>query len=284
MAVPVHARDPEMPQEAAAGDPSATLLTGRSARVLKAMAPLAFLAHLGFIGVALLARAPALAVFNLGSCLVYVLAFLLICRDRQLVTFWLGYVEVLAHAWAATYILGFASGFHIYPLALIPLTMSFDRLQMRSRVLLSAVVVVAYVVLAVLAQEVFTGKAVPFMDLLRYANFLVGTLVILVLSYYYVGAVRDAEQLLVEQNAKLDALSRTDQLTQLPNRRYVHEWMPLESARVKRTGRTACICVVDVDHFKRINDRYGHDAGDQALRDLTVLLRTKLRSQDLVAR
>lgn len=284
MALPVHAGNPDMPQEAAAVVPSAMLLASRSARVLKAMAPLAFLAHLAFIGVALLARAPALAVFNVGSCAVYALAFALIRRDRQILTFCLGYLEVLAHAWVATYILGFASGFHIYPLALIPLTMSFDRLQMRSRVLLSAVVVAAYVLLAVLAQELFTGKAVPFMDILRYANFLVGTLIILVLSYYYVGAVRDAEQLLVDQNAKLDALSRTDQLTQLPNRRYVHEWMPLETARVKRTGRTACICVVDVDHFKRINDRYGHHAGDMALRELAVLLRTTLRSQDLVAR
>jgi len=255
-----------------------------SARLIRALVPVALLGHAGILAVSLITGLYALALFNIGSCLSYVVASVLVRRGLLRATFTIGLAEVMAHAWFATALLGFASGFHIYVLALIPLAMSFDTLRVPTRVAISVSVILGYLALAVVAHTAFGAADVPFLHLLRYANFSAGAVVLLALSYHYVAAVTETEALLVERNRELEALSRTDQLTQLPNRRHVLESMPQEAQRVRRSGRVACVCVADLDHFKELNDVYGHDAGDRALQYVAALFRSALRAQDMVAR
>ncbi len=76
----------------------------------------------------------------------------------------------------------------------------------------------------------------------------------------------------------------TDPLTGLPNRLAYEERIAQEHARWKRFATPLSLVVVDVDHFKAINDRYGHRAGDKVLRALGRLLRGRLRETDLAAR
>jgi len=76
---------------------------------------------------------------------------------------------------------------------------------------------------------------------------------------------------------QLDKLSHTDVLTGLANRRYFLERMASERRRQKRTLLPSCLILLDVDHFKRINDRYGHHAGDEVLRRLAQVLIEGLR-------
>jgi diguanylate cyclase (GGDEF)-like protein/PAS domain S-box-containing protein len=78
-----------------------------------------------------------------------------------------------------------------------------------------------------------------------------------------------------------DAL--TDTLTGLANRRGFRAAIEL-SAADQRAPSSSCIAVLDLDHFKRINDRFGHDAGDQVLREFAQIARAMVREQDLVAR
>jgi len=85
-------------------------------------------------------------------------------------------------------------------------------------------------------------------------------------------------------NALLAEASRTDALTGLLNRRGFLEKGGAEIDRSCRSGKPLCVVMADVDHFKRINDRHGHAAGDVALQGLASLLRGTLRSQDLVGR
>ncbi len=79
-------------------------------------------------------------------------------------------------------------------------------------------------------------------------------------------------------------LALTDPLTGLPNRLAYEERIAQEHARWKRFATPLSLVVVDVDHFKAINDRYGHRAGDKVLRALGRLLRGRLRETDLAAR
>jgi diguanylate cyclase len=88
----------------------------------------------------------------------------------------------------------------------------------------------------------------------------------------------------VRQNRRLVELSRTDALTGLANRRQCLWMAEQELARHHRTGRPAVLIELDVDRFKRINDRYGHAKGDVILRGLTAILRECTRSSDTVAR
>lgn len=78
--------------------------------------------------------------------------------------------------------------------------------------------------------------------------------------------------------------ARIDSLTALPNRRALDERLEEEVARVMRSAGEFSIALVDVDHFKQINDRYGHASGDRALQIIARLLRVKLRRTDVLGR
>ena len=75
-----------------------------------------------------------------------------------------------------------------------------------------------------------------------------------------------------------------DTLTKLANRGYFHERAHQELARTARTGRPSAIVMMDIDHFKSVNDAHGHAAGDLVLRKFALVLRTSMRASDLVAR
>jgi len=75
-----------------------------------------------------------------------------------------------------------------------------------------------------------------------------------------------------------------DPLTKLANRGYFHERAHQELMRTARTGRPSTIAMIDIDHFKLVNDAHGHAAGDIVLRRFASVLRTTMRASDLVAR
>jgi diguanylate cyclase (GGDEF)-like protein len=75
-----------------------------------------------------------------------------------------------------------------------------------------------------------------------------------------------------------------DPLTNLYNRRYMEESLERETQRAKRHNASVGIIMVDIDHFKRFNDTYGHEAGDAVLRELGSLFRRHTRSEDIACR
>ena len=89
---------------------------------------------------------------------------------------------------------------------------------------------------------------------------------------------------LKQAEAKLIELARSDPLTGLPNRRSFEEKLEEALARSKRDLRAMALLFLDVDHFKQINDRDGHQAGDQVLREFAGRLKSCVRTTDTVAR
>jgi diguanylate cyclase (GGDEF)-like protein len=83
---------------------------------------------------------------------------------------------------------------------------------------------------------------------------------------------------------EVEARSLTDPLTGLANRRWLEQRLDEELDRVRRYERPLCLAMLDIDHFKEVNDNLGHSAGDDALRRLASLLRAERRSTDLVCR
>lgn len=84
--------------------------------------------------------------------------------------------------------------------------------------------------------------------------------------------------------ARVEVLSMTDELTKLPNRRYLNQALSLEIAIAHRHGHPLSILMVDIDHFKKLNDRAGHPIGDEALLRVAECLKGSLRESDVVAR
>jgi diguanylate cyclase (GGDEF)-like protein len=83
---------------------------------------------------------------------------------------------------------------------------------------------------------------------------------------------------------KISVMATTDGLTGLYNRRYFFELVEKEFAKFKRHGRGFAVCMLDLDHFKNINDTHGHAIGDEVLRHLSRKLTQTLRDYDIVGR
>lgn len=96
--------------------------------------------------------------------------------------------------------------------------------------------------------------------------------------------VRERTLELEVANRKLDLISRTDELTGLPNRRDMNETIANEIGRTQRTHKPFCFIFIDIDHFKAINDTYGHACGDVVLKSVSQTIRGLLRKYDVFAR
>ena len=84
--------------------------------------------------------------------------------------------------------------------------------------------------------------------------------------------------------SRLETIARTDELTGLPNRRAWQEHLPREVMRSMRSGEPLCVAMLDLDHFKRYNDRFGHQAGDRVLKQVAGAWSSELRPMDILAR
>jgi diguanylate cyclase len=89
---------------------------------------------------------------------------------------------------------------------------------------------------------------------------------------------------LVDALARIHHLATRDELTQLVNRRQMSELAAHEAARRDRSGAPLCLAVIDIDHFKRVNDTHGHAAGDAVLRSFAELALAAVRRTDVMAR
>lgn len=101
-----------------------------------------------------------------------------------------------------------------------------------------------------------------------------------------VAAIRKAQviETTMADKARLEQLASTDPLTQLLNRRALTERLAGELDRARRYNHALALLMVDLDHFKQVNDTYGHPVGDQVLREIADTLLREVRTVDIVAR
>lgn len=99
----------------------------------------------------------------------------------------------------------------------------------------------------------------------------------------YVGVFSDVTRLR-EQADRLEQMAYHDALTKLPNRVLLADRLQQALAQGRRTGRLLAVCYMDLDHFKPVNDTYGHEAGDRLLVEMARRLTAALRADDTVAR
>lgn len=96
--------------------------------------------------------------------------------------------------------------------------------------------------------------------------------------------LKEKNQELEKLNQKLKELSVTDHLTKLYNRRYFNERLSIELQRAQRFQLPLACLLLDIDHFKTINDTFGHQNGDQVLQEVAHMLKSLCRSHDVAAR
>ncbi len=94
----------------------------------------------------------------------------------------------------------------------------------------------------------------------------------------------DTQKELLEDNSELTRMALTDSLTGLSNRTHMNQILHKEYSRFERNNQRFGIIMLDIDHFKQINDTHGHDAGDRVLKKLAALFGGAIRTSDFIAR
>ncbi len=92
------------------------------------------------------------------------------------------------------------------------------------------------------------------------------------------------ERLVKERTADIELLSKTDALTGLWNRGYLEEMSNMEFKRARRYNHNIYVLLIDLDYFKKVNDTYGHLAGDEVLREISKRIKNSIRETDFISR
>ncbi len=220
---------------------------------------------------------PILAWINVISVALYLVAYRLLSTHRGRPAILLIWVEVIIHAFLGTLLIGWDSGFHYFLLMFIPALFA----GMRGRNAWLAVTALWGFYVGLYALMWFVEPLQPISSGALLGVFLFNlTVVFFMFSYlslFYVATVSTTQRALRRQ-ATIDAL------TGLFNRRHLSDLAEKEIARHARSGEELSFLLLDIDHFKQFNDRYGHDAGDRILERLSSVLAQTLRGQDYIGR
>lgn len=141
------------------------------------------------------------------------------------------------------------------------------------------------VIVAVAKEDYLKGwSAEAYRTLAMAGSFLVLSLLLGGFLFRLIGqAEKDGLRVAALQRLLLEQAIR-DPLTGLYNRRYVQETLPRDLSRARREGHPLALVLLDLDHFKRVNDSYGHAAGDEVLKTVSAILMQGARESDMICR
>jgi len=220
---------------------------------------------------------PALAWINVASVAMYAAAYWLLGRRRNLQAVLLMWCEVLIHSAVCSVFLGWESGAHYFMMVFIPAVAL-------SRSTRHAVAALVFLLLVYLGVNGLTMAIAPLYAMSAGAALTMRcisvTTVFVMFGYigrYYVQRVDEAER-------QLQDLAARDQLSGLANRREVVSCADVELERGKRAGTAMAVLLADIDHFKRVNDAWGHATGDRLIQHVASTMSRSLRPTDVLGR
>jgi diguanylate cyclase (GGDEF)-like protein len=235
--------------------------------------------HAGFIVLFAILGAPSMAWLNVGSVLIFSLASWCLRTRRNLLGASLIVAEVMLHAAVAVRAIGWDSGFHYYLLVGAPVIFISRARSLQARMCLLLGLMGSYLALDLSMHRIEPWDVLSpqVLEAMRSLNILTTIGLLAYLSSLYDRLVAQAEK-------QLTHLATTDPLTDLHNRRSMTDLAAYEIVQRKRHGEPLSVVLADVDHFKQINDRHGHEVGDAVLAAISQALRDTVREQDSIGR
>ncbi len=225
----------------------------------------------------LIVGSPAQTAITSGCILLYGAAFYLLKHRRNRPAVALISAGVVVHAAIGTVLAGWGSGFHYYLLMFVPVVVVGS--PPRKALWMLTILWSLYLSLLFATQTVAPLQPIKHQALLLLQAFNASILCVMVtyftLKYTQLASVSDR---------KLRLLATTDSLTGLFNRRHANEIAMREASQGGRACRPLSFILADIDHFKTINDQYGHEGGDAVLVEVSKALSSVTRAQDILAR
>lgn len=220
---------------------------------------------------------PWLAWINVLSVAMYGLAYLLARRHKLDGASLLIWLEAFPHAVIGTLMVGWESGFHYLLLMFIPAVV-LTHSRRRARIFVAALLVfLGSLDFAARHWGPLAPLSATALLALKWLNITIFITMFSALASYF-------RLRIVQSEKHLQAQAMEDSLTGLYNRRHFQLVAEQALARCQRTGSRASLLILDIDFFKRINDTYGHEAGDLVLTAVGRLLKDEAREIDTLAR
>jgi diguanylate cyclase (GGDEF)-like protein len=246
-------------------------------RVAKRCCQIAATVDVAFFFLFHMLGSPILAWVNVVSVTMYVVAYRALGRKQNGLAIGLIWAEVIIHAGLGIVLIGWQGGFHYYLLMFIPAL--FVSMGLRAAVVSLVALWSYYITLYLVMWTIEPLQPIAPGALLAVYLFNLSVVFAMFsyLAFFYLTIVTTA-------NRKLRRMATTDSLTGLFNRRHMTYLAEKEMARFERTGHPVAFLVLDIDHFKAINDRHGHEIGDRVLIEVANIIEAQLRTQDLISR
>ena len=217
-----------------------------------------------------------MALINIASTAAWLLARRFVISERPLIASYLIITEVYLHAVLSVHFIGWQSGFQYYLLPLIVLILFLDVIHDRLSLVLVGITAITYLVLKNHGGGIVTVSD-EIIALLSHANMTLTLIALIIIGYYYRKSTH------VYQH-RLTTMARTDPLTGLLNRRGAQELIDNHIRFCNGHDSRLTLVLADIDHFKALNDEYGHACGDRILESVSNILTGELRQSDIVAR
>lgn len=227
-----------------------------------------------------------LYLFNIFSLIIFSLALYLNRNGHHYLALWLAYIEVILHASLAIVLLGWSSGFYYYMVAIPPLLFINPNRYLAEKIILSAIPVGLMIVLYTDPFGMFSlyDLNIGIIRLLHIGNLIATVALVAYLAHYYSKGVNDSERQLQKLTEAYEELATYDSLTRLLNRHAMLQAIEDEVSRFRRLKKPFVLALGDIDDFKKVNDRFGHHAGDVLLKEFASRMQQRLRRHDVVSR
>ena len=246
------------------------------------------LVHGGLMLIFLVADVIPLAMFNVLSVVVYLFCFIL-CRVGHIMPVYVSIVlEVTFYTVISTYFVGLRCGTYCFLFSIIPIIIYFGSYLIKGKKRWSVILVLIlnFLTFVVLYIRFFNEEPIFLVApeiMLVLVVFSAFAMVFSILFYnaIYIYSSENQLSILRQENRQLSADAHEDALTSLLNRR---GFLPLiRSLMEPKSGRRTSFCIAfcDLDDFKRVNDSYGHEAGDEVLLHATKMIQQELPGSDI---
>lgn len=219
-----------------------------------------------------------LAIVNIMSVATWWFGIKLLERAQQSLALRIFSLEVTIHSILVCAIIGIDYGFQFYLWAASCLLLLDTQLKLKQAVLWCTMIIImfacTYLVFEQPTQHINYDQFAPYLHFLN-------VVVCGIPMIYTIGLIRE---ITIGQQDELEMLAAHDSLTHLFNRRYAHNLIQQAYRSCMNNQQPICVVMADIDHFKRVNDQYGHEQGDEIIERVAQCLTQHLNNADIAVR
>ena len=235
-----------------------------------------------------------LALINGFIALFYILIVRNFIKQQKItLSFMICIIEVLVMSFFESFCVGFSAGFSLYNISMISAAFYFAyviKIVKRHDVLalaissLAAINYLSNYLLMQVMEPVYEIESPLWIHLFYVVNVLISLFVLIVFCLLFTWEIQASHGKLEFQNEQLHEMATKDPLTHLINRRSMNQHLQQSMETLKKTGQRFSLILGDIDDFKKVNDTYGHDAGDYVLVSVADIITQSVRDKDAVCR